>query len=203
MSTSDFGNYLSILQKEKIPYYTGSLDGDIRVQDWFTEAEYIATRCNWTKEQMKRNFSQRFKNQALTFQQELDRSAQRNISYDEWKEIIIKEFKDPAENEFFKQDLAEIKQKEKERVRDFKARIEKTFIKGYGEDAFRSSEPITASIRNDILKTAFQNGLKVSLESGYWNKIEPDDNYEDAVQIAIAVESVMGKRKIPHSPTRA
>ena len=152
---------------------------------------------------MKRNFSQRFKSLALAFQQELDRSTQRNVSYDEWKEIIIKEFKNPAENEFCKQDLAVIKQKEKERVRNFKAWIERTFIKGYGEDAFKSTEPITDSIRNDILKTAFQNGLKVSLESGYWNKIEPDDNYEDAVQIAMAVEGVMEKRKILHSPTRA
>ena len=192
-----------LIYSTKKPYYTGPLDGDIRIQDWFTEAEHIATCCSWTKDQMKRNFSQRFKSLALAFQQELDRSTQRNVSYDEWKEIIIKEFKDPAENEFFKQDLAEIKQKEKERVRDFKARIEKTFIKGYGEDAFKSTEPITASIRNDILKNAFQNGLKASLESGFWNKIEPDHKYEDAVKIAMAVESVLGKRQMVQSSAKA
>ena len=202
VTTSDFGEYLSISQKEKIPFYTGYLDEDIRVQDWFTEAESIATSCNWTKEQMKRNFSQRFKHLALALQQDLDRS-QRNLSYDEWKDIIIKEFKDPAENEYFKQDLSEIKQKEKERVRDFKARIEKTFIKGYGEDAFKSTEPITASIRDDILKTALQNGLKASLEPGYWNKIEPTHKYEDAVRIATTVESVLGKRKMSQSTSKA
>ena len=110
-----------LIYSTKKPYYTGPLDGDIRIQDWFTEAEHIATCCSWTKDQMKRNFSQRFKSLALAFQQELDRSTQRNVSYDEWKEIIIKEFKNPAENEFCKQDLAVIKQKEKERVRNFKA----------------------------------------------------------------------------------
>jgi hypothetical protein len=69
----------------------------IRVQDWFTEAESITTSCNWTKGQMKRNFSQRFKHLSFAFQKDLDRSQQ-NLSYEEWKDIIIKEFEDPAEN---------------------------------------------------------------------------------------------------------
>lgn len=203
MTTSDFGEYLAIPQKEKIPYFTGYLHGDIRVQDWFTEAESIAISCNWTKDQMKRNFSQRFKHLALAYNQELEQSPHRQASYDEWKNLIIKEFKDPTENEYYKQELFEIKQKNKERVRDFKARIEKIFMKGYGEDAFKSNEPITVSIRNDILKSAFQNGLKSSLESGYWNKIEPDHKYEDAVKIAMAVESVLGKRQLALSSTKA
>jgi hypothetical protein len=46
---------------------------------------------------MKRNFSQRFKHLSFAVQKDFDRSQQ-NLSYEEWKDIIIKEFKDPAEN---------------------------------------------------------------------------------------------------------
>jgi hypothetical protein len=60
----------------------------IRVQDWFTEAESITTSCNWTKGQMKRNFSKRFKHLSFAIQKYFDRSQQ-NLSYEEWKDIII------------------------------------------------------------------------------------------------------------------
>jgi hypothetical protein len=43
ITMSDFGEYLSISQKEKIPGY---LQGNFIVQDWFSEAESIATCCN-------------------------------------------------------------------------------------------------------------------------------------------------------------
>ncbi|KAK4045344.1 hypothetical protein OUZ56_032881 [Daphnia magna] len=67
---------------------------------------------------MKRYFFERFTKLALSFQEEIDDPNYPDpvVSYQEWKELIIQEFKDPTENQYFKNELNEIKQKPNERA---------------------------------------------------------------------------------------
>jgi hypothetical protein len=112
MATSELSELVSIHLREKIPHFSGYL-GDVSVTDWFKQAERVAKGGNWSKEQMKRYFPERFTKLALSFQERLDDPDNPDTpsSYEDWKEIIIQEFKDPSENQYFKNELAEIKQK--------------------------------------------------------------------------------------------
>ncbi|KZS08393.1 Uncharacterized protein APZ42_027677 [Daphnia magna] len=199
-TASDQGELVSIPLREKIPHFSGYL-GDISVQDWFHEAERIAKGANWSREQMKRYFSERFTKLALSFQEEIDDPNYPDpvVSYQEWKELIIQEFKDPTENQYFKNELNEIKQKTNERVRDFRARIEKILIKGYGENMFRSQNETLTSVRDDILKSVFENGLKNDLQAGYDNRISATATYDIAIATGTEVESILTRK---HSSAR-
>ncbi len=192
---SDLSELVAIPLREKIPHFSGYL-GEQRVQDWFVIAERVAKGANWTKEQMKRYFCERFNNLAHAFQEKLDEasSPHKNLGYDDWKKLIIKEFKDPSEAEAFKAELSIAKQRDQERVRDFAARLEKIFVKGYGEDTLKSTNKELTAMRDNILIKAFENGIKEDLAMGYWNRIYTGASYEDAVTVATEVESIVSKK---------
>jgi hypothetical protein len=196
MAVSELSELVSIPLREKIPHFSGHLD-DTSVTDWFRQAERIAKGGNWSKEQMKRYFSERFTKLALSFQEHLDDPE--NLvpisDYNTWKDLIIEEFKDPFENQIFKNELAEIKQKTNERVRDFRARLEKLFIKAYNEKLFRSINEDMTLIRNDILKNAFEGGLKTEILPGYENRIPADAYYATCVTTATDIESILARKK--------
>ncbi|EFX77771.1 hypothetical protein DAPPUDRAFT_105681 [Daphnia pulex] len=172
MAVSELRELVSIPLREKIPHFSGYLD-DTSVTDWFKQAERIAKGGNWSKEQMKRHFSERYTKLALSFQEYLDN----------------------PENLIFKNELAEIKQKTNERVRDFRARLEKLFVKAYNEKLFRSANEDMTLIRNDILKNAFEGGLKTELHSGYENRIPADADYATCVTTATDIESILARKK--------
>ena len=195
MATSDLSELVAIPLREKIPHFSGYL-GEQRVQDWLTVAERIAKGANWTKDQMKRYFCERFNNLAHSFQEKLEAvgSPRRNLGYDDWKKVIIEEFKDPAESETFKAELNLAKQRDEERVRDFVARIEKIFIKGYGEDVFKSTNNEVTQMREEILKKSLQNGMKSDLATGYWYRVKPEASYKEAVDVANEVENFLRRK---------
>jgi hypothetical protein len=201
---SDLSELVAIPLREKIPHFSGYL-GEQRVQDWFVIAERVAKGANWTKEQMKRYFCERFNNLAHAFQEKLDEtsSPHRNLGYDDWKKLIIKEFKDPSEAEAFKTELSITKQRDQERVRDFAARLEKIFVKGYGEDTLKSTNKELTAMRDNILIKAFENGIKEDLAMGYWNRIFTGASYEDAVKVATEVENVVSKKVSTKSQSAA
>ena len=196
MATSELSELVSIPLREKIPHFSGYL-GDISVTDWFKQAERVAKGGNWSKEQMKRYFSERFTKLALSFQEHLDdpENPEPVTEYNEWKDLIIEEFKDPSENQIFKNELSEIKQKVHERVRDFRARLEKLFVKAYNEKLFRSTNEDMTLIRNDILKNAFEGGLKSELLPGYENRVPADADYATCVATATDIESILARKK--------
>ncbi len=103
--------------------------------------------------------------------------------------------KDPSENNILKNELSEIKQKANERVRDFRARLEKLFVKAYNEKLFRSTNEDMALIRNDILKNAFEGGLKSELLPGYENRVPADADYATCVATATDMESILARKK--------
>ena len=203
-TAGDLSELVAIPLREKIPQFSGYL-GEQRVQDWFKAAERVAKGGNWTKDQMKRYFIERFNNLAQTFQEKLDdaTSTRRNLSYDDWKKVIIEEFKDPSEAETFKAELRSVRQQERERVRDFAARIEKIFIKGYGETAFKSTNPEMVATREEILKNALQDGLNEDICSGYWNRAKADALYADVIKTATEVESVVRRKAQKGDPNTA
>ena len=58
--------------------------------------------------------------------------ADKYEEYDPWKAHIIEHFNDPTEQARFKTELNDTKQRDKERVKDFRYRLEKVLKKGYG-----------------------------------------------------------------------
>jgi hypothetical protein len=193
---NDLKELVAIPLHEKIPHFSGRLDG-ILIIDWFKQAERVAKGGNWSKEQMKRYFPERFLESALSFQENLDDpdNPESVTEYNEWKDLIIKEFKDPSENQISKNELSEIKQKANERVRDFRARLEKLFAKVYNEKLFHSTNEDMTVIRNDILKNAFELGLKGELLPGYEKRVPVNADYPTCVATETEVEKVTAGRK--------
>jgi hypothetical protein len=193
---NDLKELVAIPLREKIPHFSGRLDG-ILIIDWFKQAERVAKGGNWSKEQMKRYFPERFLESALSFQENLDDpdNPESVTEYNEWKDLIIKEFKDPSENQISKNELSEIKQKANERVRDFRARLEKLFAKVYNEKLFHSTNEDMTVIRNDILKNAFELGLKGELLPGYEKRVPVNADYPTCVATETEVEKVTAGRK--------
>jgi hypothetical protein len=89
--------------------------------------------------------------------------------------------------------LSEIKQKTNERVRDYRARLEKLL---------RNSNNDMKIDRDDILKNAFENGLKAELIQGYEKRIPADATYEVAVTTATDIENIQARKKSLSSKRR-
>lgn len=190
----NFGEMLSLPIRERIPRFSGCLD-DLRVEDWFAEAERTAKSVGWSKEQMKRYFAERFTHVAHSVDEVISNNpAHKNASYDDWKNLIIQEFKDPLEDEVFIMELSNIRQKDRERVKDFGSRIEKLFVKAYGNTMFYSQDNDVKKLRDNILKKALQNGLKEGIAGSYWNRVPASSDYRTALKTAIEVESVLSSK---------
>lgn len=197
MQFNSLHEYVSIPLREKIPLFSGYLASDTDIHEWFSDAERIAKGANWTDDQKKRYFSERFIKLAQAFQEKLDSNADyNNLEYVDWKKIVISEFEDPNRKEKFKIELQNIKQNEKERVRDFISKIQRLFCKAYGIEKLTTNDPTWKPIRDDILKKALQNGLNDELAPMYWHRITSDATYEQACKIAIDVENVQQAKAI-------
>jgi hypothetical protein len=57
-------------------------------------------------------------------------------------------------------------------------------------------------VRDDILKNAFENGLKAELLQGYENRIPADATYEVAVTTATDIENIQARKKSLSSKNR-
>ncbi len=72
--------------------------------------------------------------------------------------------------------------------------MEKIFAKGYGEAAFNSTNDEMTSVREEVLRTTFQDGLRADIAPGYWYRVKPDAPYADSVKVATEVESVVCRK---------
>ena len=194
--TSEINELISVPIRQSISKYHGFQSGDKgdKVESSFMEAERTARGSNWSNEQMRRYFPERFRHLAESYHETI-RKKPEYAGYKEWKKAIIDRFTDPTQPETHRKELNDIKQKDEERVRDFKSRIERLFRKGYGEEAADAADPGTVAIREITLRRAFQDGLNEHLQQGYWNRITSDATFEEAVKIAADVETIEAKRK--------
>ena len=114
---------------DRIPAFTG-IPRNLRVQDFFREAERVAALVGWNGEQKKKYFSERFSSLAASYQDEINEDPiKRYWTYDEWKNDIMDRFIDKSETAYFKRELESARQMEGERVQDFNARINDLFRK--------------------------------------------------------------------------
>jgi hypothetical protein len=190
--TSELNELVSIPIRQEIRKFSGV--GGERVQSWFSRSEQTARGAGWGPQLMRRYFAARLTGPAAAYQEQIDKEK-KLTDYEEWKKDLIEQFKDPNETIKFKRELSEIKQRDDERVKDFKARIIKLFIKGYGEKAYKCAEPEMITIREDVLKKSLNEGLRDDIANGYWNRVKGDATFEEAVATAIEVEKVQLAKK--------
>ena len=88
-----------------------------------------------------------------------------------------------------------IKQRDKERVKDFRYRLEKVLKKGYGPRFVKSLEPDVVIVREELLKNAFQNGIRQELIEGFYNRVKPSFTFSECVDTATEVEDIEAKKK--------
>jgi hypothetical protein len=194
---SELTELVSIPIRQELRKFSGT--GGERVQAWFSKSEAIARGAGWTPQLMRRYFAARFTGPAAAYQEQIDKER-RLIDYEEWKKDIIEQFKDPNETIKFRRELTDIKQRDDERVKDFKARIIKLFTKGYGDKAFKSTDAEMTAMREDVLKKALNDGLREDIASGYWNRVRGDASFDEAATTANEVEKVQLAKKATPGP---
>lgn len=196
--TSDLSELVSIPIRQEIRKFSGI--GGERVQSWFSASEQLGRSAGWGKQLMRRYFPARFTGPAAAYQEQIDNEG-RLTDYDEWKKDIIEQFRDPNETTKFRRELADIKQRDDERIKDFKARIIKLFTKGYGDKAFKSTDPEMTAMREDVLKKSFNDGLREDIAIGYWNRIKGDASFEESTVTASEVEKVQSAKRSTSGPS--
>ena len=69
------------------------------------------------------------------------------------------------------------------------------FSKGYGEKAYKSTDAEMTGMREDIMKKAFNDGLREDIAAGYWNRVKGDASFEESTITASEVEKVQFVKK--------
>jgi hypothetical protein len=80
-----------------------------------------------------------------------------------------------------KAQLSKIEQTTKERVRDFKTRIDYLYKSAYGRDAAASQDPAVVRLRDSLKKEAFLRGIRLNIRKILWSKLEMEDTFEEIV----------------------
>jgi hypothetical protein len=87
-------------------------------------------------------------------------------------------FNDASIQNMRKEQLSKIEQKTKERVRDFKTRIDNLYKSAYGRDAAASQNPAVVRLRDSLKKEVFLRGIRLNIRKILWSKLEIDDTFE-------------------------
>jgi hypothetical protein len=181
--------------KKEIPAFTGEIESKTAIEEWFKIAERIATHAAWTDEQKLRFFQERMKKSAANFNDSL--TAVDKATYALWKQALLDGLTDNTTKARKKEQLKTLKQKATERVRDFKIRIDDTYIIAYGVNAATSRHADVVALRNETLKDVLFNGLKPQIADLVWNRPNLNDKtYPETVESAEECEKVVEMKKI-------
>ena len=83
--------------------------------------------------------------------------------------------------------LKHIKQKPGERIRDFKQRIDDMYKIGFGETVANSQNAQVASLRNDVKRKVFLDGLRSEIFAIIWARLPVGANFQQTVTSARGV----------------
>jgi hypothetical protein len=181
--------------KKEIPAFTKEIESKTAIEEWFKIAERIATHAAWTDEQKLRFFQERMKKSAANFNDSL--TAAEKATYAVWKQALLDGLTDNTTKARKKEQLKTLKQKETERVRDFKIRIDDTYRIAYGVNAATSRHAHVVALRNETLKDVLLNGLKPQIADLVWNRPNLNDKtYPETVESAEVCEKVVEMKKI-------
>jgi hypothetical protein len=165
------------------------------IEEWFKIAERIATHAAWTDEQKLRFFQERMSKSAANFNDSL--TVAEKATYAVWKQALLDGLTDNTTKARKKEQLKTLKQKETERVRDFKIRIDDTYRIAYGVNAATSRHADVVALRNETLKDVLLNGLKPQIADLVWNRPNLNDKtYPETVESAEECEKVVEMKKI-------
>ena len=187
-------NLNAVALKKEIPEFTGELDEGITIDDWFKVADRVATTAGWTDLQKLRYFQDRLTHSAANFNETIGANI-RATDYNAWRQLIIDGFQDARLRTSRKEQLKLLKQKQFERSRDFKKRIDDMYRMAYGNIVANSQDPQVIILRDEIKKDVFLNGVRSELASIIWGRLTPNATYEDTVTTAIQCEELLEVRR--------
>jgi hypothetical protein len=181
--------------KKEIPTFTGEIEGKMAIEEWFKLAERMATHAGWTDEQKLHFFQERMSKSAANFNDSL--TDDERATYAAWKQAILDGLADNTTKARKKEQLKTLKQEEKERVRDFKTRIDDTYRIAYGVNAATSNHAGVVALRDETKKDVLLNGLKTQISDLVWNRPDIHDaTYVETVELAEECEKVVEIKKI-------
>jgi hypothetical protein len=91
--------------------------------------------------------------------------------------------------------LKHIKQKPGERIRDFKQRIDDMYKIGFGETVANSQNAQVASLRNDVKREVFLDGLRSEIFAIIWARLPVGANFQQTVTSAEECEQLLEIRR--------
>ena len=154
--------------KKEIPNFTGEIENELAIEEWFKIAERIATNAGWNNAQKLRFFQERMVKSAENFNDSLTQAQKAN--YQIWKTSILEGLADNTTKAKKKEQLKYLKQEDTERVRDFKIRIDDYYQIAFGMDAATSANATVVALRDEAKKDVLLNGLKSAISDLVWNR---------------------------------
>ena len=106
----------------EIPKFTGEIENELAIEEWFKIAERIATNAGWNNAQKLRFFQERMVKSAENVNDSLTQVQKAN--YQIWKTSILEGLADNTTKARMTEQLKDLKQEDAERVRDFRIRID-------------------------------------------------------------------------------
>ena len=184
--------------KTEIPNFTGEIENELAIEEWFKIAERIATNAGWNNTQKLRFFQERMVKSAANFNDLLTQAQKAN--YQIWKTSILEGLADNTTKAKKKEQLKYLKQEDTERVRDFRIRIDDYYKIAFGVNAATSADATVTTLRDEAKKDVLLNGLKPAISDIVWNRANIHNaTYAQAIEMAEECEKIVEIRKIAKS----
>ena len=181
--------------KKEIPQFKGDIESKLAIEEWFKIAEKIATNAGWTDVQKLRFLQEKLTKSAANFNDSL--TPAQKATYQIWKNSVITGLTDHTTKARKKEELNTLKQKETERVRDFKIKIDDLYRISYGIGPDTDQDVVVVALRNEIKKDVLLNGLKTPISDLVWNRQNIHNaTYAEAVEMAEECEKIVEIKKI-------
>ena len=181
--------------KKEIPQFKGDIESKLAIEEWFKIAEKIATNAGWTDVQKLRFLQEKLTKSAANFNDSLTQAQK--ATYQIWKTSIITGLTDHTTKARKKEELNTLKQKDTERVRDFKIKIDDLYRISYGIGPDTDQDVVVVALRNETKKDVLLNGLKTPISDLVWNRQNIHNaTYAEAVEMAEECEKIVEIKKI-------
>ena len=194
-----FSSISALNFKKEIPEFTGDLDESLPVDEWFKIADKVATAAQWTDAQRLVYYKDRMTKSAANFSAALP--ALTAGDNDNWRAAMINGFQDLTLRNLRKDQLKHLKQRQAERTRDFKKRIDETYRNAYGAAIDDSQEADVLTLKNEVKKEALLNGLRSEILFLIWGRLPPNATYDETANTAVQCKQIIDVRRTTESRT--
>ena len=185
--------------KREIPEFTGDLDESMPIDEWFKLADKIGTTAGWTDPQRLIYYKARLTKSAANYSDALDPLVA--ADYDDWRQAMLNGFQDCTLKNLRKDQLKHLKQRQHERVRDFRKRIDETYRNAYGPAVDDSPNNEVITLKNEIKKEALLNGLRAEITTLIWGRLPNNATYAQTADTATQCEQIIELRRTTEART--